>query len=201
VGQQKSDEQVKADIADLAERARALSEKVKERLDETYHELARTVRRAKAPAGGEVEEWQETASSLSRQSDLFEQMLGINARSEQEILHLIENQLPLETFYHLVQQGVSITEAYSLIINPRTLKHRRSKKQPLSVEESERVVRVARILATAQAVLGERESALNWLRTPKKRFDGRTPMEMIATEVGGRMVEEMLIQIDEGMFA
>jgi len=137
----------------------------------------------------------------AHQTDLFGQMLGITARSDHEILHLIENQLSLETLDLMMRQGISREEVYSLIINPRTLKHRRSKRQSLSVEESERAVRVGRILATAQAVLGEREAALNWLRTPKKRFDGRTPMEMISMEVGGRMVEEMLVQIDEGMFA
>jgi putative toxin-antitoxin system antitoxin component (TIGR02293 family) len=143
----------------------------------------------------------EMATSLSHQTDLLEQVLGITARSDDEILQLIEKQLPLETLNLMMRNGIAREEVYSLIVNPRTLKHRRSRRQPLSVEESERAVRVGRILATAQTVLGERDAALNWLRTPKKRFGGRTPMEMIATEVGARMVEEMLIQIDEGMFA
>jgi putative toxin-antitoxin system antitoxin component (TIGR02293 family) len=143
----------------------------------------------------------EMATSLSHQTDLLEQVLGITAQSDDEILRLIENQLPLETLNLMMRNGIAREEVYSLIINPRTLKHRRSRRQPLSVEESERAVRVGRILAAAQTVLGERDAALNWLRAPKKRFGGRTPMEMIATEVGARMVEEMLIQIDEGMFA
>ncbi|MBV8829535.1 MAG: DUF2384 domain-containing protein, partial [Acidobacteriaceae bacterium] len=32
-------------------------------------------------------------------------------------------------------------------------------------------------------------------------FEGETPMHMLETEAGARLVEEMLIQIDEGMFA
>jgi len=40
-----------------------------------------------------------------------------------------------------------------------------------------------------------------WLEEPKKRFDRRTPLEMLRTETGGRLVEEFLVQIDEGMFA
>jgi putative toxin-antitoxin system antitoxin component (TIGR02293 family) len=90
---------------------------------------------------------------------------------------------------------------FAVIIPARTLKHRKSKRQPLSKEESERVVRTARILATANAVLGDANSALAWLRSPKKRFEGRAPLQLLATEPGGRLVEEMLIQIDEGMFA
>lgn len=42
--------QVKENMADIAERARDLSAKVKERLDETYDDLGRSVRRAKAAA-------------------------------------------------------------------------------------------------------------------------------------------------------
>jgi ElaB/YqjD/DUF883 family membrane-anchored ribosome-binding protein len=42
--------QVKENMADIAERARDLSAKVKERLDETYDDLGRTMRRAKAVA-------------------------------------------------------------------------------------------------------------------------------------------------------
>jgi uncharacterized protein (DUF2384 family) len=39
------------------------------------------------------------------------------------------------------------------------------------------------------------------MRTEKKRFRGRTPMAMMATEAGSRLVEEFLYQIDEGMAA
>lgn len=133
--------------------------------------------------------------------DLFQDILGVRAFSDQQVVQAIENQLPLETLNRLKRHGLSSDEIYALIINPRTLKHRRSRKQPLSKEESERAVRVSRILATAVAALGEEETALNWLRTPRRRFEGRTPMNLLSTETGGRMVEQMLIQIDEGMFA
>lgn len=42
--------QVRENMADIAEKARDLSAKVKERLDETYDDLGRTMRRAKAVA-------------------------------------------------------------------------------------------------------------------------------------------------------
>jgi ElaB/YqjD/DUF883 family membrane-anchored ribosome-binding protein len=40
--------QVRDNVAEIAEKAKDLSAKVKERLDDTYHDLDRTVRRAKA---------------------------------------------------------------------------------------------------------------------------------------------------------
>lgn len=40
-----------------------------------------------------------------------------------------------------------------------------------------------------------------WMRKAKKRFEGETPMQMLQTEAGARLVEQMLLQLDEGMFA
>ena len=45
------------------------------------------------------------------------------------------------------------------------------------------------------------EKARRWLTKPKIRFEERSPLTMMHTDLGSRQVEEMLIQIDEGMFA
>jgi putative toxin-antitoxin system antitoxin component (TIGR02293 family) len=134
-------------------------------------------------------------------SDYLEEWLGTKTSSEQQIVRLVEAGLPTKIVNRLVQRGLSRDEVFSLIVNPRTLKHRRSKNQNLSKEESERAVRTVRILALAQSIMGSQEKAIAWLRTAKRRFEGRTPLEMLTTEPGGRLVEQMLIQIDEGMFA
>ena len=141
------------------------------------------------------------ATIPAKHAEIFQELLGLHSVSDQQLVQAIERQLPLETLTRLKRHGVSSNEVYALIINPRTLKHRRSKRQPLSREESERAVRLGRVLATAEAVWGGEEAALDWLRSAKSRFGGRTPMEMLSTETGGRMVEDMLVQIDEGMFA
>ncbi len=40
-----------------------------------------------------------------------------------------------------------------------------------------------------------------WLRKPKQRFLGKSPMELLGTEAGARLVEEMLYQLAYGIFA
>ena len=62
-------------------------------------------------------------------------------------------------------------------------------------------MRVARIASSAEQVFGESERAWRWLRKPKRYFDGKTPIDMLATEAGARLVEEMIVQIDDGMAA
>jgi putative toxin-antitoxin system antitoxin component (TIGR02293 family) len=139
-----------------------------------------------------------TAEQLSAS---FTEWLGMPAASERSIVGAVESGLPTDVVARLLQHGLSKDEVFRIIVNPRTLKHRKSKKQRLSQEESERAVRTVRLIAQAEAVMGDRERALAWLRTPKRRFEGRSPMEMLVSEVGGRLVEQMLVQIDEGMFA
>jgi ElaB/YqjD/DUF883 family membrane-anchored ribosome-binding protein len=48
--------QLKENMTDIAEKARDLSAKVKERLDETYNDLGKTVRRAKEAAEGRIDD-------------------------------------------------------------------------------------------------------------------------------------------------
>jgi hypothetical protein len=50
------------------------------------------------------------------------------------------------------------------------------------------------------SVYGSREQALAWLRKSHPRLNGRTPLSLLKTDAGSRIVEELRIQIDEGMF-
>lgn len=124
------------------------------------------------------------------------------ARSLRLNLESVEAGVPVETMTTFVAtSGVELKDLYDIVIPARTLKHRRSRKQTLSPDESDKLARLIRVFDQAVAVFGDRERARNWLNKPKKRFEERTPLQMLRTEVGGRMVEEMLGQIDEGMFA
>jgi len=146
---------------------------------------------------------QSTAVSPTAQqlADYLREWLGAHIGSELELASLAERGLPLTTVNRMTRHGLTRDEVHSLVIHRRTFKHRKSSKQRLSKDESDRAIRAARILARAQATLGDAEEALAWVRQPKLRFEGRTPIQMMATEAGGRLVEEMLVQIDEGMFA
>jgi putative toxin-antitoxin system antitoxin component (TIGR02293 family) len=97
--------------------------------------------------------------------------------------------------------GLPLKDLYEVVIPARTLKHRRARREPLSRDESDKLARLVRVFDRAVAVFGDPERARAWLDKPKKRFGNRTPLAMLRTEIGGRMVEEMLGQIDEGMFA
>jgi putative toxin-antitoxin system antitoxin component (TIGR02293 family) len=96
--------------------------------------------------------------------------------------------------------AIAMKDLLEVVIPPRTLKHRRQRKEPLNLDESDRLARVARVYELAVRVYGNKEDATEWLVTTKQRFEGRTALSMLRTTLGTMAVEEFLIQIDEGYF-
>lgn len=146
-----------------------------------------------------------TREILTPGSRLYKEMeshLGVRPiRSDIDLAKLVDSRLSTDALTALTRHGLSEQEIYRLIIPRRTLSHRRRKHQRLSQEESDRAVRVARAAALTEQVFGNSQKSLAWLRKPKRRFEGRPPLELLATEAGARLVEEMLYQIDDGMAA
>ncbi|HEX4170165.1 MAG TPA: antitoxin Xre-like helix-turn-helix domain-containing protein [Bryobacteraceae bacterium] len=127
--------------------------------------------------------------------------VGVSAPSELDLAGMIEQGLPLESVNRLREKGLTFSEVADVVISPRTLKHRKARGEQLSNEEADRVVRVARIVALAEQVFHNHDKGLAWLRTPDDRVQGRTPLSLLHTESGGRAVENMLWQIDDGVYA
>ncbi|MGH7819353.1 MAG: type II RES/Xre toxin-antitoxin system antitoxin [Candidatus Binatia bacterium] len=111
-----------------------------------------------------------------------------------------EEGLPLDALRELLALGFSMREVQELVINPRTLRHRRRRGEHLSGEESDRVVRLAHAVSSAERTFSDRERAWHWLRKRNRSLGGHRPLDLLATETGARAVEESLIRLDEGMF-
>ena len=127
--------------------------------------------------------------------------LGLRApATESDILRLVEGRLGASVIKRLSALGLERSEIDEVVIPSRTLQHRRSRREKLTMEESDRVLRIIRVLSSAETVYGSRERALAWLRKPQVRLEGRSPLSLLKTDTGSRIVEETLIQIDEGMY-
>jgi putative toxin-antitoxin system antitoxin component (TIGR02293 family) len=117
-------------------------------------------------------------------------------------LEHVEAGVPLSAITTFVaSSGVPLKDVYNIVIPARTLKHRRDRKQNLTRDESDKLARLVRVFDLALKVFGEPKRALLWLSRPKVRFEDRSPIEMLQTQMGAHSVEEMICQIDEGMFA
>jgi putative toxin-antitoxin system antitoxin component (TIGR02293 family) len=113
----------------------------------------------------------------------------------------VERGLPLSALEGFCAvSGLALKDLLEVVIPARTLKHRRQRKESLSLDESDRLVRVKRVFDLVLRVWSNRENAKEWLMTAQDRFEGKTPLAMLRTQAGERAVEEFLIQIDEGYF-
>jgi putative toxin-antitoxin system antitoxin component (TIGR02293 family) len=62
-------------------------------------------------------------------------------------------------------------------------------------------VRFFRVLQRAKETFGSKEKALQWLKRPTRPLNGNPPLDLLDTEAGARMVEDLLVQIDHGIAA
>lgn len=127
--------------------------------------------------------------------------IGVVPRSDFDLAEIVEAGLPTDNLALLRQKGLTFTEISEIVISPRTLKHRKSRGEHLSHEETDRLVRVARIVSLAENVFGDRTKAWLWLRTADERIGNRRPLSMLQSDAGGRVIESMLWQIDEGVYS
>ena len=85
-------------------------------------------------------------------------------------------------------------------IDRSTFARRARARSRLKPDESDRIVRVARIAALAIEAMGT-EDGLAWLREPSYALGERIPVDMLGTEVGARQVEDVLLRIQHGVYS
>jgi putative toxin-antitoxin system antitoxin component (TIGR02293 family) len=94
--------------------------------------------------------------------------------------------------------GLTLKElSDALDLSPRSLQRRRSSGR-LARYESDRLYRLARIVALANECLGDRDRALRWLKHPNRALGGIAPVAAVDTEIGARQVENILGRIAYG---
>ena len=108
-----------------------------------------------------------------------------------------------EGFPHAVLEGLmrasglTLKElAGALDLSPRSLQRRRRGR--LARFESDRLYRMARVLALARESLGDGARASRWLRRTNRALGGVAPLAAIDTELGARQVENLLGRIAYG---
>jgi putative toxin-antitoxin system antitoxin component (TIGR02293 family) len=129
------------------------------------------------------------------------QALGANIASEADLARIVSRGIRLRVLRHVQEAGFSKQEIEHFIIPSRTLRHRKAKQERLSIEESDRVVRMARIQAVAEDVFGDVDKANRWLRENLGILDGKCPLELARTETGARLIEQILAKLDWGAAA
>jgi putative toxin-antitoxin system antitoxin component (TIGR02293 family) len=94
--------------------------------------------------------------------------------------------------------GLNREEVAATLHLPQRTVARRKKERRLQADESDRVLRLARISAQATSTLGSEEKAAQWLRRPNRALGNRPPLDFLDNDIGTRQVEEILGRIAHG---
>lgn len=93
-------------------------------------------------------------------------------------------------------RGAAATALAHLVV-PRTTLARRGDR--LSREESERLERLARIVAMAEHVWEDTALAREFLISVQPQLDGERPVDLIRSDLGTRRVEDILLALEYGL--
>jgi len=86
-------------------------------------------------------------------------------------------------------------------ISEKTLSRARAGKGRLDAVVSDRLFRLARIVALATDVLEGEAPAVRWLKRPQFGLGGRIPLSLLVTDAGRDEVEKLLLRIEHGVYS
>lgn len=142
-----------------------------------------------------------TAPSTTPGQHEYLSLLGLRSFDTASLLKRLDEGLAYAAFEKLKSRlGVSSNElADATLITQRTLA-RRKKVGRMQPDESDRLVRMARVFSRAIGLYGGNEDlARAWMMRPRHALGGPSPFEMARTEVGAREVEKLIHQIEHGV--
>lgn len=128
-----------------------------------------------------------------------ERVLQQRVDSLADLQEVVEEGLPLralnETVRYVAGRGRVATALKDRLV-PRATRARRTR---LRLVESERVERLARLMALAEQVWENELDARAFMNEPHALLGGRSPLELAATELGARRVEALLMKLEYGL--
>ena len=135
---------------------------------------------------------------------IVEETTGVeehSLRTGLDLVREIRNGLPAESVDRFVRAGKLTNVEVDRIVLPRkTLAHRKEIGK-LTADQSDRLMRVARVIAFAEETFGDERKAHTWLRRETSALGGSAPLDLLDTEEGAREVEAVLIRIAHGIAA
>jgi len=123
-----------------------------------------------------------------------------SAHDRKRLIERVRSGLPyssLETLASRFQIGQR--ELVAVLDLPLRTLARRKRERRLRADESDRLLRLGRIAALAEEMLGSREKAAAWLHQPNRALGNVAPLRHLDTDLGARDVEDLLIRIAHGV--
>jgi len=129
--------------------------------------------------------------------------LGLQASRPADLIREVERGFSfrlLKTF--AAATGLPVSRIASLLNLPERTLARRRVSGRLAPDESERLLRLARVFDKAVALFeGDATAAMAWLTSPRKALGAESPLAYSRTELGAREVENLMGRLEYGVFS
>jgi putative toxin-antitoxin system antitoxin component (TIGR02293 family) len=124
-------------------------------------------------------------------------ILKVDVRTLGDLERAVARGLPVQsltrTATYIARDSREVTSLKDRLVPPATRKRRKSRLKPA---ESERVERLARVMALAEQVWESHEAAREWMARPHALLGDRSPLDVAQTELGAREVEQLLWKLE-----
>jgi putative toxin-antitoxin system antitoxin component (TIGR02293 family) len=148
-------------------------------------------------AGGVMVTATKIAEALGGKNILKERLADYAA-----VIHRARSGLPFASLAGVgTRYAIPLLTLARVVGLPARTLARRKKDRRLRADESDRLLRLARVAAEAEDVLGARENAGQWLQKPNRALGGVAPLDLLDTDLGAAEVVTILGRIEHGVYS
>ena len=128
-------------------------------------------------------------------------LVGLRDYDTPELVGVLQKGLSFDAFDHFVLNlGLPKKDVLNLLQLPLRTLQRRKKEGTLHPDESDRLLRAARVFAKVVALFNaDFQDAREWFAHPLSALGGASPLEFASSELGAREVEVIIGRLEHGI--
>jgi putative toxin-antitoxin system antitoxin component (TIGR02293 family) len=154
-----------------------------------------------ASAPRDVERYRELRRTATR-PHAYAVLLGLSVYDAEPLMKALHKGFAWKSFPRLVENiGLSADQVADVLDLPLRTRARRKVEGRFRADESDRLLRLARVYARALDLFGgDRAAALRWLTEPKIALSGAVPLQLAKTDFGAREIDATIDRIEHGVY-
>jgi putative toxin-antitoxin system antitoxin component (TIGR02293 family) len=127
-------------------------------------------------------------------------VLGRRARAPEDLAERVREGLPFAALAAVMDQyGIARDVLCDILHLSRRNFLRRKEQKRLAPDESDRLYRLARVLAHANRVFEDPDESADWIHAPNTSLGKQQPLTLLDTDIGVQQVDQVLGRIEHGI--
>jgi putative toxin-antitoxin system antitoxin component (TIGR02293 family) len=130
-------------------------------------------------------------------------LLGLQTFDGPDLLKTLRKGLRYQAFERFWRNTALDFDSVVLLVDiPRRTLTRRKREGRFQPEESDRLLRAARLFGAALELFeGDRDAAAEWLTSGQAALGGAMPLDLASSDLGAREVERLIHRLEHGVFS